>query len=460
MADSADEPAPPVPSPDAEVAGVVLAGGRSARFGRPKAQAMFAGRAMLARVVDALRGVCGGGLFVVGGDPRWAEAAGASYLADAAPGEGPLGGLVTAARATSTPRVFLAACDMPLLSASLVRAIVDAWTEEADLVTPTTARGDEPLASLYGRRALTVLEAAFEAGVRRLQPWPSTLVVRRLPEVSLPQSQGLRGANTPQELGVLAALRDADARARLESPGHRLARRVGGIADEEMRRTAMRTALQELAPAEAAAALEAILLPDSPRASMSAKAAASAVSLFTTGPSLPYLFAAELYEAAVTRGYEAVRRLLLRGGAQRKPGEGELVPDPRVARRSLGERKYLARKSDPDLIDRLLFDPDPSVLTNLLANPRMTEREAVRIASHRPGVPDVLRLVASHPRWARRESVRRALVRNPYTPSEIGANLAPFLLDQDLRAIAADETLHEQVRQAAREVLDIRHHRS
>lgn len=458
MADAPDVP-PPVPSA-ADVVGVVLAGGRSARFGRPKAQAIFDGRAMLARVVDAVREVCGAGVLVIGGDPRWAEAAGAVFVPDESPGEGPLGGLVTAAKASAAPRLFLAACDMPLLSAELVAAVVDAWDEGVDLVCPSSEAGDEPMATLYGRRALDVLCEAFAAGVRRLQPWPPALVVRRVSSQALPLSEGLRGANTEVELSVLASLQDERKRAFSDSPGHALARRVAHLADEEMRRAALRSLLLDMPPSEAAAALEAILLPDSPRASASARAASAAVSLFTTGPALPYAFAAELYEAARARGFEAVRRLLLRGGVARKPGDGQIVPDPRVARRSLGERKFMARKSDPDLIDRLLFDPDPSVLVNLLANPRMTEREAVRIASHRPGSPEVLRLLAGHPRWSRRQSVRRAIVRNPYAPSELAANLTPFLLDQELREIVRDETLHAHVRSAAQEVLDIRGHRS
>jgi hypothetical protein len=236
----------------------------------------------------------------------------------------------------------------------------------------------------------------------------------------------------------------------------RIAAKLAALPAEEMRRAALRDALVEMGSERAAEVLHAILAPDGPRRGRTAVAAASAVAAFGGGEGLPYTLAVEIYEVACERGYEEVRRLLLKPGARHEASESEVRPDPRLAERTLGERKWLARRGDPDLIDRLLYDPDPEVLANLLRNPRLTEREVVRIAAHRPGFPEVLRLVARSPRFGNRERVRRALVHNPYTPAEVAVNLLPFLGDPELREVASNGALHASVCDAARAILEER----
>jgi hypothetical protein len=114
---------------------------------------------------------------------------------------------------------------------------------------------------------------------------------------------------------------------------------------------------------------------------------------------------------------------------------------------SLGERKSLARNPGRFEMDRLLQDPSPDVVANLLSSPKMTEIDVVRIASKRPAVPEVLREVARSRRWVMRYRVRLALVSNPYLEPSLGVKLAPLLLEQDRRTLAADHTLHPRLRE-------------
>ncbi len=114
---------------------------------------------------------------------------------------------------------------------------------------------------------------------------------------------------------------------------------------------------------------------------------------------------------------------------------------------TLGERKSLARNPGRFEIDRLLQDPAPEVVAHLLASPKMTEIDVVRVASRRPGVPEVLREVACSSRWVMRYRVRIALVSNPYLEPSLAVKLAPHLLEQDRRRLAADHTLHPRLRE-------------
>src|SRR3989338_4366766 len=105
-------------------------------------------------------------------------------------------------------------------------------------------------------------------------------------------------------------------------------------------------------------------------------------------------------------------------------------------------------------LERLLSDPDPMVIAHILNNPRITEKEILKIASKRPNSPNIMKLISIHKRWGTRYLVRKALVQNPYTPPRISLGLLEFLLLQDLKEVAQNDTLHPQVRLAAKERLD------
>src|SRR5579859_2437886 len=68
----------------------VLAGGGSTRFGRDKSLVEFAGKPMLARMIDLMRGVTEE-VKVVAAPGKYAEF-GVTIVEDRWPGEGPLGG--------------------------------------------------------------------------------------------------------------------------------------------------------------------------------------------------------------------------------------------------------------------------------------------------------------------------------------------------------------------------------
>ncbi|MFO0617321.1 MAG: hypothetical protein U0414_32295 [Polyangiaceae bacterium] len=123
---------------------------------------------------------------------------------------------------------------------------------------------------------------------------------------------------------------------------------------------------------------------------------------------------------------------------------------------TLGERKSLARGHDRDQLDRLLRDPHPLVIKNLLSNPRITEEDVIRLAAKRPTYPDVQAEIGRSERWSIRPRVRLALAKNPYTPVPLSVPLLPLLLRQELAEIAHATELPGVVRAAAMDLLDRR----
>lgn len=120
---------------------------------------------------------------------------------------------------------------------------------------------------------------------------------------------------------------------------------------------------------------------------------------------------------------------------------------------SLGQKKSLAKKQDKIAWERLIYDQNTSVITNLLNNPRMTEQDILKIASKRPTSCEILEAIAENKKWVSRYPVKKALIYNPYTPTRISISLMNFLLIQDLEELCQHEALHEEIRKPALDLL-------
>ncbi len=154
------------------VAGYVLAGGGSTRFGRDKALAQVGGTPMLEHMIELLRRVTKK-VKIVSLSSKYA-AFRAEIIEDRWPGEGPLGGIITAledaAKSPADQRWnLIVSCDMPFLTADWLRFLGErAAKSKAQVVLPHSAGGPEPLCSCYRTDAAEALRAVFETGVRKV----------------------------------------------------------------------------------------------------------------------------------------------------------------------------------------------------------------------------------------------------------------------------------------------------
>ena len=125
----------------------------------------------------------------------------------------------------------------------------------------------------------------------------------------------------------------------------------------------------------------------------------------------------------------------------------------------LGVRKAWARQGDVFLMDRLLYDPDPAVVANLLDNPRLLPRDVIRLASRTDAGESVLELVATHHRWIALYPVKVTLVHNPSTPVRITLGLLRLLMSPDLRELVDVGRVSGVVARRAKELLREREER-
>lgn len=161
----------------------------------------------------------------------------------------------------------------------------------------------------------------------------------------------------------------------------------------------------------------------------------------------------EIQQAAQAMGFVEVADLLTERESAVMPDEDTASSTPPVFKGvTLGERKAMARGAQMRLLEQLLQDQNPGVIRNLLANPRMTERDILKITSKTPTSPEVLEEVAKSPRWISRYRIKKALILNPYTPSVVSLALLELMLIQDLRSVLESKHLAPELRERARQL--------
>ncbi len=144
---------------------MVLTGGASRRMGSDKALLELDGVPLARRVADALTAAGARQVLAVGGDVDALRAHGLDVVPDEHPGEGPLGGILTALAATDEEVVVVLACDLPAVDPAAITAVVDALGD-ADAAAPWHDGRHELLHAAWHRRAENHLRAAYEAGER------------------------------------------------------------------------------------------------------------------------------------------------------------------------------------------------------------------------------------------------------------------------------------------------------
>ena len=197
---------PPFPN----VEGFVLVGGKSSRMGRDKALLEIVGRPLAARMADLLAPIVSR-VTLVGNPLRYVQF-GLPVVADGWPGEGPLGGMVTALDAARGSWCLIVACDLPFLTADWLRFLCEramSLREENDVdaIVPESTRGLEPLCAVYRKAGAKPLRAAFERGVRKVTDALAELKLQRITETEWrafsPDGSLFRNINTPEDYDAI-----------------------------------------------------------------------------------------------------------------------------------------------------------------------------------------------------------------------------------------------------------------
>ncbi len=147
-----------------KISGIVLAGGRSLRLGRNKSLVKISNKNLLELVISRISEVSSDIIVIIAKEqniPGLPHFPRARIVNDILPGKGPLGGIYTGLKTTSSRYNFVVASDMPFLNVLLMRYMI-AHAEDADIVLPRVGHFIEPLHAVYSQDCLAPIQEMIQ----------------------------------------------------------------------------------------------------------------------------------------------------------------------------------------------------------------------------------------------------------------------------------------------------------
>jgi len=149
-----------------DIGGIVLAGGRGLRLGRDKALETVGPESLLERVLSRLSFLDREILLVTAGELSYSRLnihPRLRVVSDIYPGRGPLGGIYTGLRLSTSFYNLVVACDMPFLNSALLNYMIEV-AGGFDLVVPQLGDLVEPLHAVYSKGCLKTAESLLGQG--------------------------------------------------------------------------------------------------------------------------------------------------------------------------------------------------------------------------------------------------------------------------------------------------------
>ena len=161
---------------------IILAGGKSRRFGSDKTALEINGVRIIEAISEKLKLffpeiiIAGSGFNIPG----------AREVPDIYRGAGPLGGIHAGLSAASNEVCFVVACDMPNLYMPFVKSLLDA-SADCDIVLPATGEYVQPLCAVYKKKLLPLIERLLAQNIR---PVSKLYETSKVCHIEVPQNKG------------------------------------------------------------------------------------------------------------------------------------------------------------------------------------------------------------------------------------------------------------------------------
>jgi molybdopterin-guanine dinucleotide biosynthesis protein A len=184
------------------ITGIILAGGKSRRYGLNKALVEINGVRLIERVIRVMESIFEH-LIIITNTPHDYAYLKLPMHEDLIKDLGPLGGILTGLEAISDDAGFVVACDMPFLNADLVRYMVD-MRDDYYAVVPKITWKIEALHALYDKKCLPAIRELIGSQEFQAIKFFDRIRVRYVGEdeirASDPHLRSFINVNSPREL--------------------------------------------------------------------------------------------------------------------------------------------------------------------------------------------------------------------------------------------------------------------
>jgi len=142
---------------NANITGIILAGGMNSRMGVNKAFMEIDGTRLIDKILALYRQIFSE-IIIVTNDPlSYTEQTDAIIVTDIYKGKGPLGGIYTGLFYAKNDYAFISACDMPSLNKDFILYMIE-QAGKHDIIVPELPAGFQALHAIYSRRCIPAIK--------------------------------------------------------------------------------------------------------------------------------------------------------------------------------------------------------------------------------------------------------------------------------------------------------------
>lgn len=191
-----------------EASAIVLAGGRSLRLGYNKVLEIVGDKSLLEQVIYCVASLCSKIIVVATEEqviPQFEDYADIQVVTDIYPGKGPLGGIYTGLKTSTSTCNLVVAADMPFMNRALLDYMLG-LVDGVDLVAPRVEGQVEPLHAVYTEGCLSAIEKMIKEGVLGVHKLFSRVNVRYVENDEIerfdPEQRSFFNINTEADLQI------------------------------------------------------------------------------------------------------------------------------------------------------------------------------------------------------------------------------------------------------------------
>ncbi|MGD0780216.1 MAG: molybdenum cofactor guanylyltransferase [Dehalococcoidales bacterium] len=149
-----------------DISCIILAGGKSTRFGHDKVSERIGNTSLLEQVISHVDPICKDIIIVTAKGRTFAQLANHPKIKitnDILPGRGSLGGIYTGLVKSESFYNLVVAADMPFLNEPLLRYMIEV-ADGYDFILPRIDNMYEPLHAIYSRNCISPIKSVLEQG--------------------------------------------------------------------------------------------------------------------------------------------------------------------------------------------------------------------------------------------------------------------------------------------------------
>ena len=182
------------------ITGIILSGGKSSRMGTDKGFLKLKGKTFIEHSIDALKPLVSE-IIIVSNNSAY-DVFNLKRVNDEIENAGPLAGVYTGLKHSSTNYNLVLSCDIPLINSEVLKLLIDAVEDTFEVIQFENNTKTSPLIALYKKSCANKFYKLLNEGERRLRFAVNQCLVK---QVKLNSEIGIytSNINTPEEYKML-----------------------------------------------------------------------------------------------------------------------------------------------------------------------------------------------------------------------------------------------------------------